>query len=153
MALASSPSDARDALGIFDSWGAFRDARPLRCFAIAEPAESPAARGWRPFASVATWPGSGVHGQLHIRMSRAKRPGAQVTLSIAERRFPLVSGKAEAWAPNAQSDAAIVAAMRSGSSMSISGVSVEGTGFADTYTRRGAATAIDAAALGCARPR
>ena len=149
----TAPAPARDALGIFDSWGAFRDAQPARCFAIAEPAESPGVRGWRPFASVASWPAHGVRGQLHIRMSRAKRPGAVVTLSIGERRFTLVSGRAEAWAPDAQADAAIVAAMRSGSSMSISTVSEQGPGFADTYRLRGAATAIDAATLGCAQLR
>ncbi len=151
--VAPSGAVAREALGTFDSWGAFRDAVPLRCFAIAEPAQSPAARGWRPFASIATWPGRDARGQLHIRMSRAKRPGTAVTLSIGDRRFALVSGRAEAWAPDARADAAIVAAIRSGRSMSVSAVSATGGGFADTYKLRGAATAIDAAALGCARIR
>ena len=153
--LAAAPvaAQAREALGIFDSWGAFRDAEPLHCFAIAEPAQSPGARGWRPFASVATWPGRGARGQLHIRMSRIKRPGTPVTLSIGERRFALVAGRAEAWAPDARADAAIVAAIRSGRSMSVSTVAESGGGFADTYKLRGAATAIDAATLGCSRIR
>jgi len=38
-------------------------------------------------------------------------------------------------------------------SMSISARSRTGGGFADTYALRGAATAIDAATLGCARQR
>ncbi len=37
LALAGSPAVARESLGIFDSWGAFTDASPRRCFAIAEP--------------------------------------------------------------------------------------------------------------------
>jgi hypothetical protein len=37
--------------------------------------------------------------------------------------------------------------------MSIASVGASGGGFADTYRLKGAATAIDAAALGCARGR
>jgi hypothetical protein len=149
----AAPVAARDALGIFSSWGAFRDARPLRCFAIAEPASAFRDATFRPFASVATWPGRNVRGQLHIRLRKAKLPDAPVTLSVGDRRFPLVGGGADVWAPDARADAAIVAAMRSGSSMSISTRAENGRAFADAYGLRGAATAIDAAALGCARIR
>jgi hypothetical protein len=139
---------ARTALGTFDSWGAFRDASPLRCFAIAQPAERNA-RG-NAFASIATWPKDGVRNQLHIRLSRAKAANARITLSIGERRFELQAGDADAWAPDARTDAAVVAAIRGGRSMSVETISANGSPFADTYALKGAATAIDAAALGCA---
>ena len=139
----------RDALGTYDGWGAFRDASPLRCFAIAKPVEKHADA--QPFASVATWPKDGVRNQLHIRLSRARAANAQVTLSIGERRFELVAGDADAWAPDARTDAAVVAAIRQGRSMSVETVSSGGAPFADTYALKGAATAIDAAALGCVR--
>jgi len=71
----------RDPLGVWGSWGAFRDSSPLRCFAIARPVE----RGRsQPFASIATWPGQGARNQLHIRLSRTRAPNARVT-----RRAPL----------------------------------------------------------------
>jgi len=136
----------RVALGVHGSWGAFRDASPHRCFAIAEPA----ARGpGQPFASVATWPADGARNQLHIRLSRERNPRARVTLSIGERRFELVAGKTDAWSPDARTDAAVVSAMRAGRSMSVESVSLAGTPFADTYALSGAATAIDAAVMGC----
>ncbi|AJP73234.1 invasion associated locus B family protein [Sphingomonas hengshuiensis] len=138
----------RDALGVFDSWGAFRDPSPLHCFAIAEPAGRKAAS--RPFASIATWPRDGVRNQLHIRLSRARAASARVTLSIGERRFELTAGDADAWAPDSRTDSAVVAAIRSGRSMSVESVGANGAPFADTYALKGAATAIDAAALGCA---
>ena len=50
-------------------------------------------------------------------------------------------------------DAAIVAAMRSAPSMSVESGTATGGAIADTYRLRGAATAIDAAALGCAKLR
>ncbi|WP_066798756.1 invasion associated locus B family protein [Sphingomonas soli] len=138
----------RDALGTYGGWGAFRDAPPLRCYAIAKPVERHSAS--QPFASIANWPRDGVRNQLHIRLSRARAANARVTLSIGERRFELKAGDADAWAPDARTDAAVVAAIRSGRSMSVETVAANGAPFADTYALKGAATAIDAAALGCA---
>lgn len=139
---------ARTPLGTYDHWAAFRDASPLRCYAIAAPVEK--YRVARPFASIATWPREGVHNQLHIRLSRNRASNARVTLSIGERRFELVAGDADAWTPDARTDAAVVGAIREGRSMSIESVGASGNPFADTYALKGAATAIDAAALGCA---
>ncbi|MCX8477074.1 MAG: hypothetical protein MT490_14885, partial [Sphingomonas sp.] len=129
-------------------WGAFRDPSPLRCFAIARPVER--YRSAQPFASIATWPGQRVRNQLHIRLSRPRAANARVTLAIGERRFELRAGDADAWAPDAHTDAAVVAAIRDGRSMSVESVAANGVPFADTYALKGAATAIDAAALGCA---
>lgn len=150
--LGAMPAHARDSLGIFDGWGAFRDAQGPRCYAVAEPVR--AARrsgGWRAFAAIGTWPRQNVRGQVHFRLSRQRRDDAGVTLAIGDRRFALVAGDADAWAPDRRVDAAIVAAIRSGTSMSVQTTDRAGRAFADVYALRGAATAIDAAALGCAR--
>lgn len=147
--LVAAPAVARDSLGVFGAWGAFRDASPKRCFAIAQPVRSGGASGWKPFASVATWPDQGVRNQLHVRLSRSRDPRARVMLSVGDRRFDLVAGDADAWAPDKRTDAAIVAAIRSGRSLSVETVSKGGTPFADVYALQGAATAIDAAGLGC----
>lgn len=148
LALLMLLAQAREPLGVYGSWGAFRDPSPRRCFAIAQPVEK--YREAKPFASIATWPRDGVRNQLHIRLSRVRAANARVTLSIGERRFELQAGDADAWAPDARTDAAIVAAMRSGRSMSVETLGASGAPFADSYALKGAATAIDAAALGCA---
>jgi len=152
LAVLAGPAAGRDALGVYDGWGAFRDAPPLRCFAIAQPLRKGNGK-WRPFAAVSHWPVQRIRGQVHIRLSREKRYDAAVTLGIDQRRFAMVASGADAWAPDPRIDAAIVAAMRSGRSMSIATVAANGGRFADTYGLKGAATAIDAAALGCARAR
>jgi hypothetical protein len=140
----------RASLGVFESWGAFRDASPRHCFAIAEPTGEKSGSA-RPFASIATWPSDRVRNQLHVRLSRDRHDGASVTLSIGERRFELIAGSNDAWAPDARTDVAIVAAMRGGRSMSVETIGTNGAPFADVYALKGAATAIDAAALGCVR--
>jgi hypothetical protein len=143
---------ARDVLGVFQRWGAFRDAGQGRCFAIAQPiAGGWAASPWRPFAAIGYWPGQGVRGQINIRLSHQLADGTGATLGIGEARFALKGGGADVWAADRQADAAILAAMRSGRLMSISGRARAGGTFTDRYDLRGAATAIDAAALGCAR--
>lgn len=145
---AIAKDSSKESLGVFGNWGAFSDAAPQRCYAIAAPVQSGGASAWRPFASIATWPGR-ARNQLHVRLSREREPQARVTLSVGERRFALVAGGADAWAPDARTDAAIVAAIRSGRSMSVETLAKSGAPFADVYALRGAATAIDAAALGC----
>lgn len=146
--LLGGAAQARDALGIFDGWGAFKDENPYRCFAIAEPVGE--SKGtWRPFASIGHWPDRNVRSQLHIRLSQERRPSADVILTVGERRWRLVAGPYDAWAPSPRHDAFIIAKIRSARSMSVSSVAKDGRAFADTYRLKGAATAIDAAALGC----
>ena len=153
LAFSAPVAAQRQSLGIFYQWGAFRDEAPKRCFAVAEPQQSARPEGWRPFASVGFWPGPGVSGQVHFRLSRAKRPGSAVLLRIDDRTFLLVGGGANAWAPDARADAEITAAMRSGINMIVETRSDRGALVRDYYQLRGAATAIDAAAAGCARRR
>lgn len=147
--VAAAPAVARDSLGIFESWGAFRDDSPRRCFAIARPVRPISARRAGAFASIATWPGQGLRNQINVHLSRARNSNAKVTLSVGERRFELIAGDRDAWAPDTETDRAIVGAMRSGRSMSVESVSRMGRPFADIYLLKGAATAIDAAAIGC----
>ncbi len=148
--VASPAAAARTSLGTFDGWGAFKDDNPSRCYAIAQPVRGSGGK-WRPFASVATWPQARVRGQVHIRLGREKLASAPVTLTIGDRQFAMVAGGADVWAPDPRIDASIVAAMRSAPSMRIATRAATGAAFAETYALKGAATAMDAASLGCAR--
>ncbi|WP_313803486.1 hypothetical protein [Sphingobium sp.] len=142
-------AQARDSLGVFEAWGAFRDPASPRCYAIAMPVAAKSGG----FAAVGSWPRQSVRGQVHFRLSRMRADEAAVILNVGDRRFTLVAGQVDAWAPDMRTDAAIIAAMRSATSMSVQTRDARGRGFADTYALRGAATAIDAAALGCAKMR
>ncbi len=70
---------------------------------------------------------------------------------IDGRSFQLVGRGRDAWAPDARADAEIQAAMRTGLALVVETRSAEGLIVRDLYGLRGAATAIDAAALACAR--
>ena len=135
-------------LGIFGQWGAFRDS--ARCYAISEPSEH-RREGGQAFASVGTWPGRNIRSQVHFRFAYPKRQGSAVLLRIDDKTFQLIGGGADGWAPDAGADAAIVTAMRTGVAMSVETRSQSGGLMRDDYALRGAATAIDAAAIACAR--
>lgn len=137
----------RETIGIYERWGAFRDTAPIRCFAVARPADT--ARRGEAFVSVASWPARRVRHQLYVRLSRARADHARVMLVAGERRFELLASRRDAWAPDARTDAAIVAAMRDGRALSVESVDTDGTPFVDGYALQGAASAIDAATLAC----
>lgn len=151
--LAPLPLQARDSLGVFDGWGAFRDPEVPRCYAIAQPDAVRGKRQYRPFASIGYWPKRGVRGQFHLRLSRAVASDSKVTLVIGVRRFTLTGGGGDAWAADRAMDAGIIAAMRSAREMTASADGADGRVVRDVYLLKGAATALDAAALGCAQRR
>jgi len=145
----ASPLAARESLGVYDGWAAFRDARPLRCYAIAKAEGAPRkadGAALPAYATVSTWPERRVRGSLHLVLSRAVADKAALRLDIGDKRFALIAKGRNAWAPGPREDAAIIAALRAGSRMRVSG-----GGFTDRYALAGAASAIDAATLGCAR--
>lgn len=140
------PAAAKDSLGVYSSWAAFRDTERPRCYAIAKPRSGSAAS----FASIATWPKQRIRNQVHFRMSRAVgSKGA--TLAIGEARFALATKGQDAWAQDKRMDAAIVAALRSATRMSITARDTNGRRFTERYALAGAASAIDAAVVGCSR--
>lgn len=138
----ASPLSARESLGVYESWAAFKDASPARCYAIAKAGGKTAPPA---YATVSLWPNKGVRGAVHLVLSREVPAKGSVRLTVGGKRFDLVIKGRNAWAADARADAAIVAAMRSAARMSVSGA-----GFTDRYSLDGAATAIDAATVGCA---
>ena len=146
----ATPVLARDALGMFGSWATFRDPQTPRCYAIAMATPSTKQREYQPYADVAWWPRQQVRGQVHFRLSRKLQAGAPIMLSVGDQRIALTGGGGDAWASDKRGDAAVIAAMRSAGSMTASARDASGSGFSNTWDLSGAATAMDAAAVGCA---
>ena len=143
----ATPAAARDSLGVYSDWAAFRDDAPSRCYAIAKPSRQAEAG---PFASVATWPDKGIRGQVHFRLSRETAQEASARLTVGDTEFELATNGRNAWAKDNTMDAAIIAAMRSASRMTVAARGSNGARFSDRYSLAGVATAMDAATVGCA---
>jgi hypothetical protein len=148
--LVAAPATARERIGQYAGWGAFRDEEPARCFAIARPL-------WRKkhdpsFADITATPGGGPR-QFHVRLSRTPRVGEPVTLAIGDRQFTLLVRGSDAWGRNAREDGRIIAAARGGKQMVVTARRTNGRRFRDFYALAGAASAIDAVTVACLQPR
>ena len=152
----AAPLAAKQSLGVFEDWAAFRDPPARggaeRCYAISSGAADKD-RTTAPFASVGFWPRDGVRGQFYLRLSRSPGRGAPVTLTVGRRNFTLQTRGNEAWAKDRAMDAAILATMRASRTMRARARDGQGKRFVDSYELGGAATAIDAATLACAGRR
>jgi hypothetical protein len=89
-------------------------------------------------------------GEFHARLSRVPRPDASVTLLVGNQPFLLSARGGWAWSRGPSQASAIIAALRSASTMSIASRDSLGMRFSDPYLLDGAPTAIDAAAGRCA---
>jgi hypothetical protein len=147
----AAPLTAKDSLGIFADWAVFRDASPTRCYAIAEAAPSRLQRDYQPYAAISTWPGRKVRGQVHFRLSRKLAKTPRITLTLGSESFRLIGRGGDSWAEDKRMDASIVARMRSAKSMTIRAVDARGRRFSNSYDLAGAATAMDAATVACAK--
>jgi hypothetical protein len=147
LALAASPLLARDRLGAYQNWAAFKDPEIPRCYAIGSPERTSGSGG---YVSVAFFPRRGLSHQVYVRLSRTRNASAGITLTVGGRRFGLKADGNGGWAKDRTTDLAIVAAIRSAQSLSVQSSEPNGGNIIDAYALRGAASAIDAAALGCA---
>lgn len=153
LAALASPAQARESLGLYGTWGAFRDPLVPRCYAIAMAEPSAMQRDYQPYAAIGTWPRRSARNQVHLRLSRKLAANAGVTLRIGGKRIAMTAGGGDAWPRTDTDNAAIIAAMRSSPSMTVNARDAKGRSFANTWTLAGAASAMDAALIGCAKLR
>ena len=149
--LIAAPAAAKDRLGVYQSWAAFRDAEIPRCYAIAAPEETVGTATRKAYLSVGFWPKRGVSHQIYVRLSRERSSNSVITLSAGGRRFRLKGDGSDGWATDRRMDLAIIAAMRSATSLSVESIGRSGRPIVDAYALRGAPSAIDSAALGCSQ--
>jgi hypothetical protein len=144
--LLTAPLCAKERLGAYQGWAAFKDPELPRCYAIGAPDQSSGNGG---YVSINFAPARTVSHQIYVRLSRPRSANAGITLNAGGRRFQLKADGNGGWAKDRNMDLAIIAAIRAGQSMSVQS-SGPGGNIIDAYALRGAASAIDAAALGCA---
>jgi hypothetical protein len=149
--VATTPLAAKDRLGVYQGWAAFRDPAIPRCYAIAAPEETVGTSSRNAYLSIGFWPRRGVTRQIYVRLSRERSTNSGITLSAGGRRFRLKADGGSGWAPDRRTDLAIIAAMRSATSLSVESIGRDGRSIVDAYSLRGAPSAIDAAALGCVK--
>ncbi|MEH3122617.1 MAG: hypothetical protein PGN16_11645 [Sphingomonas phyllosphaerae] len=141
----------REPLGVWQRWAAVRETPGPHCLAIAQPLRRDGSTDRRGgFALVAARQGPARAPSVLFHLTRPRGEGAPLTLVIGDRRFALTGDRQSARAADPATDRAIVGAMRGANAMTLSTLDAGGRTLSDTYPLAGAATAIDAAQLGCA---
>jgi Invasion associated locus B (IalB) protein len=136
-------------LGASGDWEAFTyEAEGSKvCYVYSAPKKSEsnkkaAARGPIYFM-VTHWPGKKVKAQPSTFIGYTFKEGSDVKLTIDTRDFILYPVDNMAWTDKAETERAIIAAMKSGKSMSVSGTSAKGTITKDSYSLSGISAAMD----------
>ena len=148
-----------DQLGVFRDWTAYTAPTPQGkvCYALSNPIASLPKKLARDkaYVIISVWPGRGVHDELEIVPGYLYRDGEPVFAQVGSQRtefFTRNDGKSgSAWVKDINDESALVAAMRGGSTLTVSGVSKKGTKTTDTYSLSGIAGALDRAHQACGK--
>jgi hypothetical protein len=144
--LISTPAQARDLIGMFQTWGAFQSRTPTRvCYAISVPTQATRARRSEPYLTVAFYPG---RNDAQVMVS-AGAPLRSARASVGGQSFTLRAQGEAAWMANSAGDADVIAALQSGRQVSVRTTSTRGTALVDTYALTGFAQAWAAARKAC----
>ncbi len=140
-------------LGSFGDWGAYQGASgPNRlCFVLSQPkARTPKGLNRDPaYLFISFRPAAGVRNEVALITGYTMKDGAQPIAAIGPASFGLVSTEGKAWLQNAAEESQFVQQARSGSSLTIRGISKRGNSLTDTYSLKGLGQAIEAAQKGC----
>jgi Invasion associated locus B (IalB) protein len=159
VALPASAADQPTLLGVSREWTAYQasTSEGKVCYALSKPiAVLPKKAARDPiFVLVSTWPGRNVKDELQIVPGYPYKDGEPVYAQVGSTRTEFFTrndaNSGSAWVKEVSDEAALVAAMRGGSKMTVTGISQRGTKTTDTYSLEGITTALDRAHSACAR--
>lgn len=140
-------------VGDFTDWSAFQaqeNGQPV-CFIVSRPKkdEGNYTRRGDIYAMVAQRPEESRIDEATFIAGYTFRPESAVTVTVGERQFTLFTQDDGAWAPDDETNRALVQAMINGIEMVVQGVSSRGTATRDTYSLRGFTAAYRSSREAC----
>ena len=138
-------------------WSVFTEESPKECWGVTSPKETINTRDGAPVSVrrgdillfVTFRPGTGAAGEVSFSGGYPFAPGSAVGMAIGDATFKLVSDGEWAWPANTADDAALLAAMKNGTTAVLSGRSGKGTQTRDTFSLRGFTAAMAEAEKRC----
>jgi hypothetical protein len=153
LVLAATPVMAQSArvLGDFRDWSSFAadDGSGTICFAMTKPKTSdPAAEG-QAYLYITNRPGEDVSGEFNVVAGYTFQTGSVATVSVGGQSFSLFTQNDAAWLDDSGQSAALAAAIRAGSALTVQGVNAAGTQVIQNYSLSGATAAQQAIGAEC----
>ncbi len=158
-AVPASAADQPTLLGASKDWTAYQANSPdgKVCYALSKPISVIPKKAARDpiYVIISVWPGRNVKDELQVVPGYPYKEGEPVYAQVGSTRtefFTRNEGNAgSAWVKEVADESALVAAMRGGSRLTVTGVSKRGTKTTDTYSLSGITTAIDRAHSACGK--
>lgn len=152
----SVPAAAQDGgfIDTFDDWSAFADkenGKPL-CYMASLPkkAEGNYEQRGDTYVMITHRPAEKTVGEVSVRAGYTYKEGSEVEARIdSGQPIALFTDGEFAWARDKDTDQAVVAAMKAGSTMIVTGTSSRGTLTTDTYSLKGFTAAYGAISKSC----
>lgn len=149
---ALAQSSAR-VLGDFRDWSSYAadDGSGTICFAMTRPKSTepaPANLG-DAYLYVTDRPGEDVAGEFNVVAGYTFQTGSMATASVGGQDFPLFTQGDAAWLDDAGQAANLAAAIRAGSTITITGTAADGSSVTQSYSLSGATAAQQAVGAEC----
>ncbi|MBD8066526.1 hypothetical protein IC608_13700 [Devosia sp. PTR5] len=153
--IAALPAEAQSArvLGDFRDWSAYAadDGGGTVCFAMTKPTSTdptPADYG-DAYLYVTNRPGEDVINEFNVVAGYTFQTGSMATVKVDGTPFSLFTQGDAAWLDDASQGANLAAAIRAGSSLTVSGTAADGTTVTQKYSLSGATAAQQASGAEC----
>ncbi len=152
-ALAPAQAQSARVLGDFRDWSSFAadDGGGTVCFAMTRPKSTqPTPDGYGDaYLYITNRPGEDVVSEFNVVAGYTFQTGSMAVASVGGRDFPLFTQNDAAWLDDSAQSANLAAAIRAGSTVTITGTSATGTEIVQTYSLSGATAAQQAIGAEC----
>ena len=150
MGLPAMAQSAR-VLGDFRDWSSYAadDGSGTICFAMTKPKTSDPAVDAQAYLYITNRPGEDVAGEFNVVAGYTFQTGSVATVSVGGQSFSLFTQGDAAWLDDSGQSAALAAAIRAGSALTIQGTNAAGSQVIQNYSLSGATAAQQAIGAEC----
>jgi hypothetical protein len=157
MATGAVAQESTNRVATKTDWSVFTEENPKECWGVSSPKESVNTRDGAPASVrrgdillfVTFRPGSGAAGEVSFTGGYPFAPGSTVNMTIDSSSFEMFVDGEWAWPANSADDAAMLAALKAGSSAVLTARSARGTQTKDTFSLLGFTAAMDESEARC----
>jgi len=140
-------------LGDFRDWSSYAadDGGGTVCFAMTRPKSTqPTPEGYADaYLYITNRPGENVMNEFNVVAGYTFQTGSMAVASVGGRDFPLFTQNDAAWLDDSSQSANLAAAIRAGSTVTVTGTSAAGVQIVQTYSLSGATAAQQAIGAEC----
>jgi len=146
-------------LGVFKDWSAYQNGSGASqvCYVLSKPVSSEPRKAKRDpiFFLISDWPARKAKAEPEVVPGYAYREGSTVTAEVGADKFTFFTkndgdnGDGDAWIKDTSDEQRLIAAMRNGQQVIVTGTSKRGTLTRDTYSLAGISDALDKIHAAC----